>query len=58
MAWLTVKEFAEQYRTHPKSVYRLVRQGRLEHVRIGKKILLRGEEDDKGQIARPGEDRP
>ena len=35
---LTAQEIAEVYKIHPKTVYRLGREGRLKRVRVGRSV--------------------
>ena len=41
--WLTPKEFMARYGIGRTLMYESLRQGRLRHVRIGSKILVRGD---------------
>lgn len=38
MKLLTAKQLAEQLQIHPKTVYRLAREGKLELVRVGRSV--------------------
>lgn len=38
MKLLTAKQLAEQLQIHPKTVYRLAREGKLGTVRVGKSV--------------------
>ena len=35
---LTAQEFAELYQIHPKTVYRLGREGKIKSVRVGRSV--------------------
>jgi excisionase family DNA binding protein len=37
---LTVQEFAQLAKMHPRSVYRLIAQGRIEHIKIGGAVRI------------------
>ncbi len=38
MKLLTAQELAELYQIHPKTVYRLGREGKIERVRVGRSV--------------------
>lgn len=38
MKLLTAKQLAEQLQIHPKTVYRLAREGKIELIRIGRSV--------------------
>ena len=53
MKLYTAKEFAELYKIHPKTAYKLAREGRIQIVRVGRSVRFLEPTDER--MVRNGE---
>ena len=46
MKLMTAEEFANKYQIHPKTAYRLAREGKVDVVRVGRSVRFKDEESE------------